>query len=64
MEPNCEKCELWNRAAIKNGYQSGMCGDCYNKYYVSIDLPYKPKKKINVTKLGKKAYEKWKKCKE
>jgi len=39
----CEKCELWNRAAIDNGYQSGMCEECYDKYYVTFKGNYEPK---------------------
>jgi hypothetical protein len=35
----CEKCKLWQMAAKENGYYSGMCEDCFNKYYVQVVLP-------------------------
>ncbi len=31
---DCEKCLVWNMAAKESGYQSGMCEDCFNKYFV------------------------------
>lgn len=32
----CPKCEIFNRAAIESGYAGGMCGDCYDKGFVSF----------------------------
>ena len=39
----CIECQLWNKAAIDNGYQSGMCEKCYNKYYITFKGIYEPK---------------------
>lgn len=37
---SCLKCDLWNKAAIEAGYASGMCEDCYAKFFVSVNLSY------------------------
>lgn len=34
----CKKCYLWNLAAIEAGKDKGMCGDCFDKCYVKVDL--------------------------
>lgn len=33
----CNKCKIWNLAAIENGYRMGMCEECFNRNYVSIN---------------------------
>ena len=49
---DCKMCEVWNRAAIENGYSYGLCEKCYNERYVTVNLPYQPKEKpvLNIVK--------------
>ena len=34
----CKDCTIWNLMAKYHGYQGGMCGECYDKQYVTLDF--------------------------
>jgi hypothetical protein len=38
MNTDCLQCVLWNKAAIENGHDYGMCEDCFDKNYVAVKL--------------------------
>ncbi len=41
----CVKCKAWDMAAKQNGYQSGMCEECFEKGYFAVHLEHEPKLK-------------------
>lgn len=42
MKTDCTKCEMFNKAAIENGYAVGVCEECFNKAFVLLNLAYNP----------------------
>lgn len=32
------KCKAWDRVAKEKGYSYGICEDCFNAHYVSVNL--------------------------
>ena len=47
MEP-CKKCEIFNESALINGYDFGICEECFKKSYVQVYLPYEPQEKKDI----------------
>jgi hypothetical protein len=37
---DCIKCKAWDMAAKASGKHSGMCEECFNKNFVSVNLEY------------------------
>ncbi len=35
---SCQKCKLYNLAALEAGYSKGMCEDCFNESYVLVKI--------------------------
>lgn len=44
MNTNCEKCNLFMAAAIENGFNVGICEECFNKSFVHLNLIHDPHK--------------------
>lgn len=43
IKAECPQCFLWDIAAKDAGYYHGMCSDCFDKNYFSLNLPNQPK---------------------
>ncbi len=37
----CQKCRMWELSAMQNGYSHGMCEECFNKSFVSVNTNQK-----------------------